>query len=151
MRTPHRVVFPRLELIANDRHFTVQILPGNEGVHHSVGFQIQRPIEIRFIGLKRLEVIGSIEPGRSVRTGTMLRQFLRNIGMLRSSFEEKVLQKVGHPRFAIVLVKGTNQISDVNCDGLFGKIRKKQHPQSVGQAILRNTFDRSDTLDPLGQ
>ena len=71
--------------------------------------------------------------------------------MLRSSFEEKVFQKVGHPRFAIVLVKGTNQISDVNCDGLFGKIRKKQHPQSVGQAILRNALNRSDTLDPVGQ
>ena len=100
----HGRILSALELVSHHRHFAIEVFLGNKRIHHAVGFQIQSPFEIGIRGLKSFEVVGAVEPRRPVRTRSVVLEFLRNIGMVSRSFEQQMLEQVGHSRLAVVFL-----------------------------------------------
>ena len=64
----HGVVLAHLEFVTDHREFLVEILFLDEGIHHAVRFQVERPLQVLVGGFKCFEVIGAIEAGASSRT-----------------------------------------------------------------------------------
>lgn len=144
---PVGTVFPGLKLVAHDGHFRIEVFLGNEAVHHAVGFQIERPPEVVLGCLKGLEVVGAIKPGGPVRARATLGQFLGNVRVAWGALEHKVFQQVRHAGFAVVFMTRTDQIGDVDGDGLLGFVGEEQHPQPVFQTVLGDAFHTRDARD----
>ena len=88
----HGIVLTRLELIADDGEFFIEIGLADEGVYHAVSFQIEGPFQILVRGLEGLIVIGTVVGCRTVGASPVFRKFLRDIRVFGAAFEDHVLQ-----------------------------------------------------------
>ena len=139
---PGRAVFARLELIANDGHFGVEVLPPDEAVDHPVGFHPQRPFEVSRLGRgQRFIIVRAIDPGRTVEAGPVFLKLLPDVRVIRRAFEHHVLEQVGHPRLAAPLVSRTDEIGHVDGHGRLGRVGEQQKLQPVVVAILGDALD----------
>ena len=64
--------------------------------------------------------------------------------MGRRPLEDHVLEKVGHARLAVSFVPRPDQHSQVDRHLGAGRIGEQEHSQAVFQAVLRDSFNRSD-------
>ena len=67
--------------------------------------------------------------------------------MVRRALEQKVLQKVRHAGFAVVLVHGTDVVGYVHCHPRLCAVGKQQHLQAVGHCVLVNTLDAGYVIE----
>lgn len=147
-----RAVFAGLVLVSHNGHFAVEVFTGDKRVHHTVGFEIERPVEVGVGRLEGLEIVGSIKPGGSIGACAVLGEFLRDVGMFCRAFEHQVFQQVRHAGLAIAFVARPDEVGDVDRNGLFGRVGEEQDFQAVGgQPIFGDSFDGGDALDPGGQ
>ena len=140
------IVLPHLMLIPDDRHFAVQILLGNEGIHHSIGFEFQCPLQVVFGSLKCLKVVGPVERRGAVWLSSMVLKLLVDINMIPGALEHEVLQQMGHPGLAVILVARSNHVSDVDRNIGLGGIREKQDAEPVLQPVFTDSFDSGHVL-----
>ena len=144
-RTFGDVVFIALEFVAHDGHFAIEILAGDEGVDHAVGFHFQGPAQIFGGGVEGFEVIGAVVIGGGVfvdrAVGVELRE---DFAVVRGALEHHVLQQMGHAGFAVAFLPRADHVGDVDGDGGLGIIGEEQHLEAVGEAILGDAFDRGD-------
>ena len=139
-----RVVFAHLELVADDGHLAVEVFLRDVRVDHPVGLEIERPLQVHVGRAERLEVVRAVEPGRPVGPGAVGRQLLRDVGMVRRSLEDEVLEQVGHSGLAVVLVARAHLVGDVDRDRRLGRIGEEEHAQAVGKPVLGDALDRRD-------
>ena len=70
--TPPGLFSPHLELVAHHGHLAVEVLLAHERVHHAVGFQAERPVQVVLGGGQRLEVVGAVVGGGAVEARAAL-------------------------------------------------------------------------------
>ena len=136
------IVLARLELIPDHGELAREIILGDETVDHPVGLEVERPLQVLRCRGKGLEVVGTIGPGGAVGTGAVAGQLSRDVGMVGRTLEHEVLEEVRHARLAVGLVPGAHQVGHVDGGGWLGRVRKQQHPQAVGKAVLGDALDR---------
>ena len=146
-----RVVFAHLELVSDHGKFLVEVFLLDEGIHHAVGFHVERPLQVFIGGLECFEIIGAVEVGGSVRPAAVLGKLLHDIQMVSAALEYHVLQQVGHAAFAGAFLPRADQVSDIDGDGGFGRIGEHQEMQSVVETVLGDAFDGSYLLYAAGQ
>nr|GFA64401.1 hypothetical protein [Tanacetum cinerariifolium] len=129
-------VFAALKLVAHHAELAVQVLLGNEGVDHAVGFQVERPLQILVGSGESFEVVGAVVPGRAIGAGAVLGQLLRHVGVLGRALKHHVLQQVGHAAFAVAFVPRAHQVGDIDGSRGLRLVGKQQHPQPVGQPVF---------------
>ena len=142
-----RIARHGLELIADHRHFHVQKPLLDSRVEHAVGFHFERPAQVRDIACReRLIIIGPLEVGGGVPVaGTRLvGKILPDARKALGSLDGEVLEEVGGAGLAVVLVRGSHEVGDVDRHGLPGWFGIEQDPQAVGQAVLGDPLDGSD-------
>ncbi len=136
-----RAVLTPLELVAHHGHLAVQVLLGNVGVQHPVGFQPQGPLDVGLRRRKGLEIIRPVFRRGGVGFGTVAGQLIRNLRMPRRALEIHVLQQVRHARLAVAFEARAHFVSHIYCRGRARVVREQQHLQSIGQAVLGHAFD----------
>ncbi len=144
-------VFPRLELVAHDRHFRVQVAPGDGGVDHAVGFDIEHVVESLPVRRERFEVIGPVERGAAVVARSALLEIRLDARETRRAAEHEVLQKMRHSGLAVAFLPRADEVGDVDRDGIDRAVGDQKDFQAVRQAIFGDPFDRGDPRDPGGQ
>jgi PleD family two-component response regulator len=100
----HGVVLTHLEFVADHRKLLVEVFFLDEGIHHAVRFQVERPLQVLVGGFKCFEVIGAIEAGGAVPLAAVLGNLLHDIGVFRAALKQHVLQQVRHAAFAVAFV-----------------------------------------------
>jgi hypothetical protein len=138
-----RRVLADLEFVADDGELGVEVLSGDVGVDHPVGFEVERPVEVLVGRRERLEVVRAVVIGRAIGARAVSGQLVRNVGMLRRPLEHHVLEQVRHPRFAVPFVPRADEVRDVDRRVVFRRIGEQQHVQPVGELVLGDPFDRS--------
>jgi hypothetical protein len=141
-----RVILTGFELIADHRHLRVEVLPGDEAVHHPVRFEFEGRGEVRLARWETDEVIGAVEPGTSVGPTSEGRQRLCWVRVRRRPLEKQVLEQVGHARLAVVLLPRADEVSEVDRHRRLGRVGKQKHPKAVGQPVLGDSLDLGDSL-----
>ena len=136
-----RIVLTQLELVPHHGEFGLEIFLGHVTVNHPVGFEIERPGQVAVGRREGLEVVGAIEPGRSVGIGPVLGQLLRNVAVPWGALEEHVLEEMSHSGLPVSLIPGANHVCDVDCHGGLRWIGKQQEPEAIGQAVFGDAFD----------
>ena len=136
-----RVIFVQLELVPDHRHLGDEVLLRDVAVDHPVGFEVERPGEVRVAGREGLVVVGAIGPGGAVGIGAMLRQFLRNVRVTRRALEHEVLEQVRHPGLTVVLVPGPDEVDDVDRGRRLRLVGEEQEDQAVRQGVLGDALD----------
>ena len=147
----HRLVLAPLPLVAHDRHLGLEVLDRDEGVDHPVGLQVERPLQVLVARRERLEVVRAVEPGRAVRERAALGHLGGNVRVVRRALEHQVLQQMRHPRLAVALVPGTDEIGDVHRDLLLAPVGEEQETEAVLQPVLRDPLDRGHLRDAVRQ
>ena len=142
-------VLAGLEFVADHRHLGLEILLGNEAVDHAIGFQVERPVQVFSARREGFEVVGPIERRRPIGPRPVLGQFLRNVPMLGRTLEDHVLQEVRHPGLAVPFISRSYQIGHVDSDLWLGSVRKQKEMEPVGESVLGDTLNRSDSLHAL--
>jgi len=99
-----RIVLAALELVAHDRHLGVEQLLGELYVHHTVGFQAERPVQVVVRRRDCLVVVRAVVVRRPVPTRCVRRDLVLDLSAVRRLDEVHVLEQVRHPRFAVSLV-----------------------------------------------
>ena len=128
-----RAVLAALHLVADHGKLGLEVFVSDMGIDHTVGFHAQGPLQVVLGGLEALEVIGAVEPGRAVEPHASLIESLGDVGVIRRSLEQQVLQKVRHAGFAVVLVHGADVVGYVHGHARLGAVGKQQHLQTVRQ------------------
>ena len=146
-----RAVLARLPLVPDDRHLGLEILRGDERVHHAVRFEIERPLEVLVGGGKRLEVVRAVEPRRAVGKRAVLVQFLRDVRVVRGPLEHQVFEEMGHARLAVSLVPGADEVGDVHRDALVALVWEEQEAQTVVEPVLGDPLDARDFRHAVGK
>ena len=141
---PERAVFSRFPFIAHHRHLRLQVLRGDERIHHAVGLEVERPLEV--VGGRRegLEVVGAIQPGGAIGERTPLGQFLGDVRVVGRALEHQVFEKMGHAGLAVAFVPRPDEVGDVHGGlGLAG-IGEEKDPKSVVQTVFGDPLDGGD-------
>ncbi len=146
-----RAVLPGLELVAHDRHFALEVLPGDPGVDHPVGLDVEHEREQLVGGRKRLEIVGAIERGRAVVARAALQELALRAGVARRALEQHVLEQVRHPALAVALVTRSDEVGDVDGDRVLGGVGKEQDLEPVRQVVFADAAHRRAAADPFGQ
>ena len=136
------LVFAHFVFISHHRHFGVEILLRDEGVDHGVGLPAERPFHVVVRGSEAHEVVRPVKPRRTVHAEAPAGEFRRRIGIVLRPLEHQVLKEVRHAGFAVVFLPRPHEIGYVDRGRGLGGIRIKHHPQAVGEAVLRNAFNR---------
>ena len=76
-------VFTHLELVADHRHFGVELFAQDVGVDHAIGLHLQRPLQVVVTGGKALVVVGAIKPGGAVVDETTIGHVLPEFRVFR--------------------------------------------------------------------
>ena len=145
-----RVVLAALHLVTNHSHLGVEVVLGDEGIDHPVGFEVERPDQVVVVRREGLEVVGAVEPSRAIREGTAFGQFGGNVRMVGRPLEQQMLEEVGHARLAVALVARPHEVCDVHRDLLLALVREQQEAQAVGKPVLRDALDGGHLRGPGG-
>ena len=144
------VVLAGFELVAHHGHFAVEVFLRYIGVHHAVGFQTQRPVQILFVRRKGFVIIGAIERRRAVEAGAVALKLVLDVRVLRRAPEQHVLEQVRHAGFAVAFVARAHQVGDVHRNRVLRGVGEEQHLEPVGKPVLGDAFDRGDFSDRRG-
>ena len=139
-------VLATLILIAYHSHLGIEIFFCDEGINHAVSFHFQRPFQVIVTSLKKLEVIGAIQPGRTIGAHATLVEFLVDGGKFRRALEQQVLKQVRHAGFAVVFMTRSHKIGDIDGNGRLGCIGKQQHLEAVFQAVFCDALNAGHAL-----
>jgi hypothetical protein len=140
------IVLARLELVADDRELGLELLRRDRGVDHPIGLEIERPVEIVLGRWKRLEVVRTVVPGRTVRLRPALLEQLEHVVMARRAFEHHVLEQVRHARFAVAFESRADEVSDVDGDVGLRRVGEQQNLETVVEPVLGDALDASDLV-----
>ena len=146
-----RRILAALEFVAYHRHFRVEILFRDEGMHHAVGLHVDRPFQVVLAGLEQFVEIGAVERRRGVRLHAAVIELQVDLRKFRRALEQHVFEQMRHAGFAVVLVARADKVGDVDRDGRLGCIGQQQDLQAVVEAVFGDAFDRGDLADALGQ
>ena len=144
------VVLAKLELVAHHAHLAVEVLLGDERVHHAVGFHLDRPREIVVAGREGLEVGRAVVRRGAVPARAAARELFLDVGMARGALEQQVLEQVRHALLAVALVARADQVGDVHRGGVDARVGQREQAQAVRQRVLGNAFQRDDFARRLG-
>src|SRR6185437_10900131 len=64
-------VLSHFELIANHRHFAIQVFLRDKRMNHAVSLKVERPVQVLITGSEGLEIVGAVNGGGSVRPRAM--------------------------------------------------------------------------------
>ena len=70
----------------------------------------------------------------------MIGQLFRNVCMFCGTLKHHVFQQMRHAGFAVPFHTRAYQVSDVDGNGLFGRIGEKQDAKPVIQPVLRDAL-----------
>ena len=138
---PVRAVFASFELVPHHRHLGRQVLGPDQAVHHAVGFEFQCEFQVLWTCRKRFVVVGAIDPGRPIEPGSVVLEFLGDVGVFLGAFEEHVFQQVSHSGFAVAFVPGPHEHGQVDGDCRSGLVGNQQDADPVVQPKLGNPLD----------
>ena len=136
------LVFAHFVFVSHHRHFGVEILLRDEGVDHGVGLPAERPFHVVVRSREAHEIVRAVEPRGAVHAEAPAGEFRRRIGIVLRALEHQVLKKMRHAGFAVVFLPRAHQVGHVDRGRGLGGIRIEHHPQAVGEAVLRNAFNR---------
>ena len=139
---PLRIVFARLEFVADDGHFREKVLALDVAVEQPIGLELDAELEVVVGCGHGFEVIGAVDPGGAVEAGAMIAEGLRHVGMGRSALEDHVLQQVGHAGFAVAFVAGADKDGHIDGDGGLESSGKEEKSEAVVEPILGNALQR---------
>jgi hypothetical protein len=138
------VVLAGLELVAHDRHLALQIALEDRRIHHPIGLEVDRPVDVLLRRGKRLEVVRAIErSGRVVLRAARVHQ-LRQVAQALGALEHHVLEEVRHAGLAVALVPRADEVRDVDGHGRLRRVGEQQHREPVVEAVLGDALDRAD-------
>ena len=136
----HGLVFAHLVFVSHHRHFGVEILFGDVGIHHRVGAPPEGPAHVVVVGGEAHEVIRAVHPRRPVHPETPAREFARGIGIVLASLEHQVFQEMSHARLAVILHSRAHEIGGVHGGGGLALVGKKNDLQAVRELIALDAF-----------
>ena len=144
-------VLSRLHLVPDHRHLRVEILGGDEGVDHAVGFEVEGPLQVVLRGGEGFEVVGAVVGGGAVRAGPPLRELLRDVRMVGRPLEHQVLEEVCHPGLAVRLVSRPYVVRDVDSRAGLAGVGEKEEAQAVVEAVFSDPLHLGDASNLLGR
>ena len=97
-------VFALFKFIAHHRHFGIEILFCNKGVHHPIRLHLQGPLQIIVTRLKQIKIISAVERGSGVAAKTAFGELLVQLLDFRGAFKHQMFQQVRHPGFAVIFM-----------------------------------------------
>ena len=147
-----RTVFPGLHLVADNRHFRIEIFLQHGHVDHAVGFKAQRPTQVFVACVERFEIHGLVGGGLTVEVpASAVGEVFEDFRARLRTFERHVLQKVRHAGFAVSFIPRTHQVHDIHRDLGLGVVRKQQHVKTIREGILRHSLNGCHFLNALRQ
>src|SRR6476661_7580058 len=116
-RTVRLIVHRPASLVLHDVPLGVELLLRHcrEQITHAIRFQPQR--QGKLVRRNGLEVVGALEPGRSVEgTASALNQLEMLVrAYVRRALKEHVLEQMGESGSSRLLIRRPNMVPEINC------------------------------------
>jgi len=131
------VITLQIKFIPSLRHFRLSSLLGNEGFTFD-HFPRSMPILNSISRIECFKIISAVNPGSSVRAGTMRCQFPEECRGLGVPLNTKCFER-GHTGFSTNFVLGADHILMFTVYGLLGRIRES-NSGVIGKTVFSNAF-----------